>query len=127
MPAPIWARSIPWARARPKAGATPGPAITAAPRSPASSAGTAASTANPNTLIAESAASDLKDTVVEHIVVRAARNPDLHELFNNAAQAWNHAFFWQCLAPDAKKPSGALAKKLDADLGGYDGFVKKFE
>ena len=80
-----------------------------------------------NKLVAESKDADLRDTVIEHIVVRAARNPELTELFNNAAQAWNHSFFWQCLTPNGKKPSGALAKKLDADLGGFDGFAKKFE
>jgi Fe-Mn family superoxide dismutase len=81
-----------------------------------------------NTLVAESRDSELQDSVIEHIVVRAARRPELMELFNNAAQAWNHSFFWQCLTPGgARKPSGALAEKLDADLGGYEGFTKKFE
>ena len=80
-----------------------------------------------NKLVAESNDPELQDDVIEHIVVRAARRPELVELFNNAAQAWNHAFFWQCLAPQGgKKPSGALAKKLDADLGGYEGFAKAF-
>ena len=81
-----------------------------------------------NKLVAESSDPDLKDSVIEHIVVRASRNPELTELFNSAAQAWNHSFFWQCLTPNGgKKPTGALAKKLDADLGGFDGFAKKFE
>ncbi len=80
-----------------------------------------------NKLVAENKDADLNDTVIEHIVVRAARNPELTELFNNAAQAWNHSFFWQCLTPDGKKPTGALARKIDADLGGFEGFAKKFE
>lgn len=81
-----------------------------------------------NELVAESSDPDLKDAVIEHIVVRAARNPELTELFNNAAQAWNHSFFWQCLTPEGgKRPSAALAKKIDADLGGYESFAKKFE
>jgi Fe-Mn family superoxide dismutase len=57
-----------------------------------------------NKLVAESRDDELRDSVIEHIVVRAARRPDLSELFNNAAQAWNHAFFWQCLAPVSTKP-----------------------
>lgn len=81
-----------------------------------------------NKLIAESGDSELQDNVIEHIVVRAARRPELNELFHNAAQAWNHSFFWQCLAPGApQKPIGALADKLKADLGGYEGFAKQFE
>src|SRR5690348_7454811 len=48
-----------------------------------------------NELIAKSGDPDLNDTIVEHIVVRASRRPELSLLFNNAAQAWNHSFFWQ--------------------------------
>ncbi|MHB1205062.1 MAG: superoxide dismutase [Rhodospirillaceae bacterium] len=86
-----------------------------------------------NKLVSESGDSELRDNVIEHIVVRAARRPELGELFNNAAQAWNHSFFWQCLAPVSSKagtpqrPSGVLADKLKADLGGYEGFTKQFE
>jgi Fe-Mn family superoxide dismutase len=81
-----------------------------------------------NKLVAESGDSELQDSVIEHIVVRAARRPELSELFNNAAQAWNHAFFWRCLAPGStKKPAGVLGDKLKADLGGYEGFAKQFE
>jgi Fe-Mn family superoxide dismutase len=48
-------------------------------------------------------------------------------LFNNAAQAWNHGFFWQCLAPKAGgKPTAAIAKAIDRSFGGYDAFRKAF-
>jgi Fe-Mn family superoxide dismutase len=47
-------------------------------------------------------------------------------LFNNSAQVWNHTFFWSCLAPGGGgAPSGAVAEKIDADLGGYDEFKAK--
>ncbi|HEX7248856.1 MAG TPA: superoxide dismutase [Burkholderiales bacterium] len=51
------------------------------------------------------------------------------KLFNNAAQAWNHDFYWKSLAPRGQgsgKPEGALLTQIDHDFGGYDGFVKKF-
>jgi len=49
------------------------------------------------------------------------------KLFNNAAQAWNHAFYWQCLAPKGGgKPSGAIAEAIDEAFGGYDAFRKSF-
>src|SRR5207248_1824779 len=72
-----------------------------------------------NQLIVELADPELEDPIVEHIVVRAARRPELAELFHNAAQAWNHAFFWQCLRPKGGGgPTGVLAEKLESDLGG---------
>jgi Fe-Mn family superoxide dismutase len=59
-------------------------------------------------------------------VVRAADKAKDQKLFNNAAQAWNHAFFWNCLQPRAGKPSGDIARRLDSDLGGHDAFTKAF-
>jgi Fe-Mn family superoxide dismutase len=48
-------------------------------------------------------------------------------LFNNAAQVWNHTFFWNSLTPDGGgKPSGEVASKIDASFGSYDEFRKKF-
>jgi len=47
-------------------------------------------------------------------------------LFNNSAQVWNHTFFWNCLTPGGGgAPTGAVAEKIDADLGGYDEFRAK--
>ena len=48
-------------------------------------------------------------------------------LFNNAAQAWNHTFYWHSLAPKGGgKPSGAVARAIEAGLGDYDAFRKAF-
>jgi superoxide dismutase, Fe-Mn family len=48
-------------------------------------------------------------------------------LFNNAAQVWNHTFFWNSLTPDGGgKPSGEVAAKIDASFGSYDEFRKQF-
>ena len=47
-------------------------------------------------------------------------------LFNNAAQTWNHTFFWNGLSPDGGgAPSGAAAEKIDAAFGSYDDFRTK--
>jgi Fe-Mn family superoxide dismutase len=54
-------------------------------------------------------------------VVRAAKG----KLFNNAAQAWNHEFYWHCLTPKKTRPSAALARRIDADFGSYDQFADK--
>ena len=44
-------------------------------------------------------------------------------LFNNAAQVWNHSFYWQCLSPIAQKPAGRLAEMIAADFGSLDAMV----
>ena len=65
------------------------------------------------------------------IVKGAAGKADKTAIFNNAAQIWNHTFYWNSLRPksdktDAKMPK-EIADKLDASFtGGYDGFKKEF-
>lgn len=48
-------------------------------------------------------------------------------IFNNAAQVWNHTFYWNGLTPQSSgKPSGALAAAIDATWGSFDAFVEAF-
>jgi Fe-Mn family superoxide dismutase len=48
-------------------------------------------------------------------------------LFNNAAQVWNHTFYWHSLSPNGGgSPSGKLAELIDRDFGSFDEFVEKF-
>lgn len=48
-------------------------------------------------------------------------------LFNNAAQVWNHTFYWNCLAPKAGgAPTGKLAEAIDAAFGSFDAFKAEF-
>lgn len=48
-------------------------------------------------------------------------------LFNQAAQVWNHTFYWHCLAPNGGGvPSGALAEAIDAKFGSFDTFKETF-
>lgn len=48
-------------------------------------------------------------------------------VFNNAAQVWNHTFFWNCLSPKGGgKPSGPLAEAIMADFGTFEAFKEKF-
>lgn len=67
-------------------------------------------------------------SLVEIIKATAGKDDkDSKTLFNNAAQAWNHTFFWHSMKPQGGgKPAGDLAKAIERDLGGYDGFVKQF-
>jgi len=48
-------------------------------------------------------------------------------LFNNAAQVWNHSFYWNCLSPSGGgKPSGNLATIIDEAFGSFESFQEKF-
>ena len=61
-------------------------------------------------------------------VIRAARDRGDGGLFNNAAQIWNHSFFWQCLAPEGStSPAGKLKERIDEDLGGTDSLLEQLE
>jgi superoxide dismutase, Fe-Mn family len=55
-------------------------------------------------------------------VVRQAKG----KLFNNAAQAWNHDFYWNSLSPRRQRPAGALLHRLEKDFGSYDKFTDAF-
>jgi Fe-Mn family superoxide dismutase len=48
-------------------------------------------------------------------------------VFNNAAQVWNHTFYWNCLSPNGGgEPSGALADAINAAFGSFDAFKEAF-
>ena len=55
-------------------------------------------------------------------VVRSSKG----KLFNNAAQAWNHEFYWHSLSPKRQKPSAALRHRLEKDFGSYERFTEQF-
>jgi len=55
-------------------------------------------------------------------IILAADGP----LFNNAAQVWNHTFYWNCMKPGGGgAPGGELAKAIDAAFGSFDNFKKE--
>ncbi|OAT21514.1 superoxide dismutase [Fe] [Proteus myxofaciens] len=48
-------------------------------------------------------------------------------IFNNAAQVWNHTFYWNCLAPNAGgAPTGKIADAINSTFGSFDEFKKQF-
>jgi superoxide dismutase, Fe-Mn family len=56
-------------------------------------------------------------------IILAAEGP----LFNNAAQVWNHTFYWNCMKPGGGgAPAGDLAKDIAAAFGSFDDFKKEF-
>lgn len=47
-------------------------------------------------------------------------------ILNNAAQAWNHAFYWQCLSPNGGQPDGELLKAIEQQFKSLDNFEQEF-
>lgn len=75
---------------------------------------------------------ELASKPLEHIIAESAGETSKLGLFNNAAQAWNHDFFWKSMSPDGGgEPTGgasadALADEIAASFGSYDGFREEF-
>ena len=68
---------------------------------------------------------DKADGTLEDVIVKAAKDGE-KKLFNNAAQAWNHTFFWNSMTPDKTAPSADLLAAITAAFGGLDGLKTKF-
>ncbi|MDX9740585.1 MAG: Fe-Mn family superoxide dismutase [Gammaproteobacteria bacterium] len=65
---------------------------------------------------------EFENLPLEEIVKRSSGG-----MFNNAAQVWNHTFFWNCLSPNGGgAPSGKLAEAIDKAFGSFDQFRERF-
>lgn len=74
------------------------------------------------------AGTDLDSQPIEAVIQAIAADPAQSGVFNNAAQAWNHTFYWQSMKPGGGGlPSGDLAQKIDADFGGFEKFAEAFK
>lgn len=71
---------------------------------------------------------DLDSQSLEDVIKAIAGDAAKAGLFNNAAQAWNHSFYWNCMtANGGGAPTGALADKIAADFGSFEAFVEEFK
>ena len=71
--------------------------------------------------------SDLEGKSAEEIIKATAGKSEKAAIFNNVAQAWNHAFFWKCLKPGGGgEPTGKLADMIKESFGSFDEFKKEF-
>lgn len=85
----------------------------------------AAYVTNYNNLIKDT---DLADKSIEEVIKATYNDSAKTGIFNNGAQAWNHTFFWNSLKPGGGgTPTGAVAEKINADLGSYDNFKEEFK
>jgi Fe-Mn family superoxide dismutase len=71
---------------------------------------------------------DLANKTLEEIILATAGDASKAGVFNNAAQVWNHTFYWNSMTPNGGgEPSGALAAKIQEDFGSFSDFVEAFK
>lgn len=65
---------------------------------------------------------------LEELINLSYTKADMAGIFNNAAQVWNHTFFWHCMKPNGGgHPTGAIAEKIDTAFGSYEKFAAEFK
>jgi Fe-Mn family superoxide dismutase len=70
---------------------------------------------------------ELANKSLEEVIQIAFGDSAKAGIFNNAAQVWNHSFFWNCLKPaGGGAPTGALAAKIEEDFGSFEKFKEEF-
>jgi Fe-Mn family superoxide dismutase len=81
-----------------------------------------------NNFNAAVAGTEMDSLSLEEAIKAVAGDASKAGIFNNAAQAWNHSFYWKCMKPSGGgTPAGALADKINADFGSFDKFVEAFK
>ncbi|UCD94912.1 MAG: superoxide dismutase [Candidatus Zixiibacteriota bacterium] len=74
------------------------------------------------------AGTDLETADNEEIIKKTAGDSQKAGIFNNAAQVWNHSFYWKCMKPGGGgAPTGKIADKIKADFGSFEKFVEEFK
>ncbi len=80
---------------------------------------------NLNNLIKDSAFIEMN---LEQIIKESYQKPDKTGIYNNAAQVWNHAFFWHSMKPNGGgTPSGDLAQQIKKDFNSLENFAEEFK
>ena len=70
----------------------------------------------------------LEKREIEDIIKETANDPSMSAVFNNAAQVWNHAFYWQCMKKNGGgAPKGAIADRIKTDFGSFEKFAEEFK
>jgi superoxide dismutase, Fe-Mn family len=71
---------------------------------------------------------ELANETLENIIKKTVGDSSKSGIFNNAAQVWNHTFYWHSMKPKGGgPPNGPIADKIKADFGSYDKFAEEFK
>ena len=69
---------------------------------------------------------EFEEMSLEEVILNTKDKTDKTAVFNNAAQVWNHDFYWNSLSPGGRKPSKDLARSIEAGFGSCSGFLEQF-
>ena len=70
---------------------------------------------------------EFEELELEEVIIKTAGYAGKVGIFNNAAQVWNHDFYWNSLSPKGGgKPTGELGRKIGAAFGSHENFLKQF-
>ena len=71
---------------------------------------------------------ELEGKSLEEIIKISANDKTKMGIFNNAAQVWNHTFYWNSMKPNGGgKPSDKVLEKIEADFGSFENFIIEFK
>lgn len=84
---------------------------------------------NLNKLLENDSYSSFKDKSLEEIILESYNKQEFVGIFNNAAQIWNHTFFWHSITPNngGGEPGGKLLAKINEDFGSFTKFADEFK
>ncbi len=69
----------------------------------------------------------IKGTDLENVDLEEIVKSSEGGIFNNAAQVWNHTFYWNCMAPNAGgEPTGKIAEAINDSFGSFEAFKEQF-
>lgn len=71
---------------------------------------------------------ELEGKTLEEVIRASAHKTDKVGIFNNAAQVWNHTFYWHSMKPNGGgEPQGSLGEKIVEDFGSFEDFATQFK
>jgi superoxide dismutase, Fe-Mn family len=71
---------------------------------------------------------DLEKLNLEEIIIKSYSDSRKIGIFNNAAQVWNHSFYWKCIQPNGGNvPTGKIAERINLDFFSYQKFADEFK
>lgn len=74
------------------------------------------------------AGTPMENLSLEEIIMKSAKDASMTGVFNNAAQVWNHTFYWNCMKKNGGgKPSGKIAAAIDKTFGSYEKFIEEMK
>ncbi|WP_341753902.1 superoxide dismutase [Candidatus Tisiphia endosymbiont of Dioctria rufipes] len=71
---------------------------------------------------------ELQKKSLEELIISTSMKPIEAAIFNNAAQIWNHTFFWHSIKPSGGgRPTGKILEQINKDFGSYENFATEFK